>query len=254
MSQTAARWLDNESQDAVDLFWRSAGAFEDFPRTLERPLALALPVALVKLPRLRLKDIEHWLKARSIPFSFNCQSRAMHGCLVAFAGQGVIFVDGADPADQQRVSMAHEVGHFLLDHLGPRQRAVVRFGPQILEAFDGRRALTMSERLTGVLQGAPLGVHTDLIERDTASDLERTWRIENRADRVAMALLAPPEDILKRFDNWVPDYSTRLGTLAGILQSSYGLPDYVSRGYAAELLHSCGKGPSWAESLRRVMK
>ena len=97
MSQTAARWLDNESQDAVDLFWRSAGAFEDFPRTLERPLALALPVALVKLPRLRLKDVEHWLKARSIPFSFNCQSRAMHGCLVAFAGQGVIFVDGADP-------------------------------------------------------------------------------------------------------------------------------------------------------------
>lgn len=254
MSQTEARWLDNESQDAVDLFWRLTGAYEDFPRTLERPLALALPVALVKLPHLRLKDAEHWLRARSIPFFFNCQSRAMRGCLVAFAGQGVIFVDGADHADEQRVSVAHEVAHFLLDYWAPRQRAAVRFGPQILEAFDGQRSLTITERLSGVLQGAMLGVHTDLMERGTSSDLDRTWRIENRADRVAMALLAPPEDILSRVDHSARDYPTRLSALLGALHSSFGLPDYIARSYAAELLHSCDKGPSWAEALRRVIK
>lgn len=254
MSQTEARWLDSESQDAIDLFWLSAGVSEDFPRTLERSLALALPVALVKLPHLRLKDVEHWLRTRSVPFSFNCHSRAMRGCLVAFAGQGVVFVDGADHADEQRVSVAHEIAHFLLDYWLPRQRAAARFGPQILEAFDGQRALTITERVSGVLQGAMLGVHTDLMERVTSSDLDRTWRIENRADRVAMALLAPSEDILSQLDHSTPDYPTRLNSLASILHSSYGLPDHVSRSYAAELLHSCGSGPSWVESLRRVMR
>lgn len=254
MSQTEAPWLDSESQDAIDLFWLSAGASEDFPRTLERPLALALPVALVKLPHLRLKDVEHWLRARSVPFSFNCQSRAMRGCLVAFAGQGVIFVDGADHADEQRVSVAHEIAHFLVDYWVPRKRAVVRFGSQILEAFDGQRALTISERLAGILQGATLGVHTDLMERGPSSDFERTWRIESRADRLGMALLAPPDDVLSRLGSSAPDYRTRLAALCSILDSSYGLPAYVSCSYAAELLHSAGKGPSWTESLRHVIK
>lgn len=254
MSQAEARWLDIESQDAVRSFWRSAGGYEDFPRTLERPLALALPVALVKLPHLRLKDAEQWLRARSIPFSFKCESRAMRGCLVAFAGRGVVFVDGGDPADEQRVSVAHEAAHFLLDYWWPRQRAAERLGTSILAAFDGQRTFTIAERLAGVLQGATLSVHTNLMERDACNDLDRTWRIENRADRVAMALLAPPEDALNLLDHSSPASANRLGTLAGIMHSYYGLPDYVSRSYAAELLHVSGKGPSWVASLQRVMR
>lgn len=171
MSQAESRWLDTESRDAVDFFWRSAGEQEEFPRSLERSLAFALPVALVKLPNLRLKNVEHWLKARSVPFSFSCESRAMRGCLVAFKGQGIVFIDGTDPQDEQRVSVAHEIAHFLLDYWIPRCRAANKHGPQILEAFDGLRPFTVNERLHSMLEGISTGVHTELLDRESSVEI-----------------------------------------------------------------------------------
>lgn len=102
-------WLDNASQEAVNLFWQRCGETENFPRTLERSIALALPLCLVKLARLKLNVIESWLARRRAPFQFNCQSRAVRGCLVAFGGQGLVFVDGADQVDEQRFTIAHTV-------------------------------------------------------------------------------------------------------------------------------------------------
>ena len=57
-------WLDNASQDAIDLFWRQAGGVEPFPRKLERAVLLALPIAIIKLPRLHTNSIEKWLSNR----------------------------------------------------------------------------------------------------------------------------------------------------------------------------------------------
>ena len=37
-------WLDTSGQDAVRSFWELCGEVEPFPRSLERSLALALPV------------------------------------------------------------------------------------------------------------------------------------------------------------------------------------------------------------------
>ncbi|HZQ09244.1 MAG TPA: hypothetical protein VFD70_21890 [Anaerolineae bacterium] len=61
-------WLDRTSQTAIDDFWQRVGEIENFPRTLERAVAFALPVTLVKLPRLRLWDVEQYLKPRGICF------------------------------------------------------------------------------------------------------------------------------------------------------------------------------------------
>lgn len=249
----AIPWLDNAASDGVNLFWRCAGAEEPFPRSLEQPLALALPVALVKLPRLRLRDVEYWLRVRGAPFSFNCKSRSMRGCLVAFAGNGVIFLDGADPVDEQRVSLAHEIAHFLVDYWFPRRRAVERYGPQILDAFDGKRPPTFAERLFGVIDGAMIGPQTDLLERNAADDSEKIWQVENRADRVAMALLAPPERVLDGLDLAAPEYSARLDLLVRTLGTGYALPAQAAKGYAAELLLAVGKGPSWVDSLRQAI-
>lgn len=254
MSKAGSHWLDTESRDAVDFFWRSAGEREEFPRSLERSLAFALPVALVKLPHLQLKNVEHWLKARSVPFSFSCESRAMRGCLVAFKGQGIVFIDGTDPQDEQRVSVAHETAHFLLDYWIPRCRSANKHGSQILEAFDGLRPFTVNERLHSMGEGISTGVHTELLDRESSVEIGLTWMIENRADRVAMALLAPPEDVFSRVDLSAAGYPERLASLANKLLSHYGLPEYVSQRYAAELLHACGKGPSWSESLRQLIK
>lgn len=254
MNHSDVGWLENDGQDAVRFFWQSAGYVEEFPRTLERPLALALPVVLVRLPSLHLRDAENWLRARGSRFTFSCQSRAVRGCLVAYMDYGIIFVDGTDPDDERRVTIAHEIAHFLMDYWLPRRRAEARFGPEILQAIDGQRAFSASERIFSIFEADIPRLHTELLDRETGDDINQTWKIENRADKVAMALLAPPEMVLAQADLTGADYPARLSSLAQLLRTSYGLPDSVASAYAAELLHASGKGRSWVESLRLTFR
>lgn len=120
--------LDNVSQKAVDDFWQSCGEVEPFPRSLERFIPLALPLTIVKLPRLKLQFIEFWLQQRGVAFHFNCLSRAVRGCLVAFGGEGLIFVDGADPDNERRFTIAHELAHFIADYQLPRGQPLANLG------------------------------------------------------------------------------------------------------------------------------
>ncbi len=244
-------WLDNEAQDAIEFFWSAAGETEPFPRQLERPLLFALPVALVKLPRLTLWEIERWLHRRGPAISFSCQNRGVRGCLIAFGGKGMIFVDGADPADELRFTIAHEVGHFLVDYLLPRQKAGRRFGPSIWEVMDGMRVPTVAERLYAILDRTQIGVHTNLMDRVPADEHENLGKIEERADRVALELLASHELVLAEPDVSRPTYPERFAAVTAALMSVYGLPLAVARSYAQALLDLAGKGPSFAESLRQ---
>src|SRR5689334_12264546 len=83
-----AMWLTNEEQQVANSFWKMATEIEPFPRSLERAIALALPVAVIKLPRLALGSIETWMRHRQIEYSFNCTSRFVRGCLICYAGKG----------------------------------------------------------------------------------------------------------------------------------------------------------------------
>jgi hypothetical protein len=242
-------WLDNPSQEAVNRFWRQSGEIEPFPRNLEQVISLALPAKLVKLPRLKLQAIERWLDRRGASLRFNCRSRAVRGCVVAYGGQGLIFIDEADPEDERRFSIAHEIGHFLVDYLLVREAAVSKFGDRIAEVFDGFRHPSISERVHAFLAGASLGIYTNLMERGeaTGSDL---WDIEDRADRVALALLAPPEDVLSVCDLSLFTFQQRLEQMARLLNERFGLPASVANPYAWSLLESSGRGASWVETLR----
>ncbi len=144
-------WLDNAGQEIVNNFWRRCGETEEFPRRLERSISLAAPVCLVKLPRLKLAAVESWLARRGVSFQFNCGNRAVRGCLVAFGGDGFIFVDGSDPEDEQRFTLAHELAHFLTDYWLAREKALKKFGPAITEVFDGLRQPTVTERVHYIL-------------------------------------------------------------------------------------------------------
>lgn len=241
-------WLDNASQDTVNLFWQLCGEAEPFPRSLERPTALALPVALVKLPRLRLRDVESWLQRRRISFQFNCQSRVVRGCLIAFGGQGLIFVDGADPDDERRFTLAHEIAHFIVDYWQPRERAIRRFGDAITEVLDGLRQPSVNERLYALLVSTPVGLHTNWMERDEAD--AKVWDIEGRADRIALALLAPSDSVLSVADVSAPTFDQRQTAIVSILCQEFGLPTSVARSYGRSLLTAVGKGPSWIEAIR----
>lgn len=245
-------WLDNASQEAINQFWRQCGEIEPFPRNLERSISMALPLFLVKLPHLRLHGIESWFERRGASFRFNCRSRSVRGCLIAYGGQGLIFVDGADPDDERRFTIAHEVGHFIVDYLLIRQTVLSKFGEKIMEVFDGLRLPSVAERIHALLAGTPLGVYTNLMERDSVSVLTRSevGDVEDRADRVALALLAPPEIVIAETDASASSYEQRETTMTGVLSERFGLPESIAIAYARALLESAGRGQSWVETLR----
>lgn len=241
-------WLTNEEQQIVDSFWRMAGDTELFPRSLERAIALALPVAIIKLPHLALGSIETWLNLRQINYSFNCSSRFVRGCLICYGGKGFIFCDGTDPLDEIRLTLAHEVGHFLVDYWHPRQKVINKFGAGILEVFDGVREPTIAERLHSIFESTSIGITTNLMDRQDANDT--TWTAENEADKIGFELLAPARDVLKTTDFSRTMYSQRLDVLSEKLVGEYGLPVHAAKTYASILLRTIGKGPSWVETLR----
>ena len=241
-------WLNSEEQEAVNSFWEWSGEEEPFPRSLERPIALALPVAVIKLPHLALGGIENWLRSRHINYSFDSDNRFVRGCLIAFGGKGIVFCDGTDPADEIRFTLAHEIGHFLSDYWFPRQKAEDKFGANILEVLDGLREPTVTERLHALFENVRIGVVSDLMERQNAE--ETTWGIENKADRIGFALLAPPDAVLFGVDLGNGLFSERLKNISDRLVQDFGLPTSASQYYANSLLRSIGKGPSWVESIK----
>jgi hypothetical protein len=244
-------WLDNSSQDTVDLFWECSGEIEDFPRDLERAIALALPVALVKLPRLSLFLVEQWLMRRGAGFHFGCVSRMIRGCIVAYAGCGIIFIDATDPDDERRFTLAHEVAHFVTDYWLPRRAAIAKLGHSISEVLDGLRRPNDSERVHAFLIRSQLRVYSDLVERNSTNGPMNpdVWAIEEKADRIALGLLAPPEVVLANVDLSAPRFNDRHSAVTTALRDRFGLPRYIAASYAGALLSSVGLGPSWLEGI-----
>ena len=245
-------WLDGVSQEAVNRFWQQCGEFEPFPRTLEKSVSLALPVAIVKLPHLKLHIIENWLARCGVPYSFNCRSRAVRGCLIAYGGHGAVFVDGADPDDEQRFTIAHELGHFMSDYLIVRETAISKFGEPITDVLDGLRLPSVPERVHAALASTSLVIYTNLMERDETSNSTHSgvWKIEDRADRIALALLAPPEEVIANTDTSAGHFRQRHQAITSVLCERFGLPLQIADTYAWSLLENVGRGPSWAEMLR----
>ena len=243
-------WIDNFGQEAVDFFWRLCGEVEEYPRSLERPLSLTLPIALVKLPRLRLWDIEDWMRQRGCIFDSDCENRAVRGCMIAYGGRGLLFVDGTDPEDERRFTVAHEIAHFLIEYWLPRTRVIDRLGSAVVDVIDGRRPPTATERVQAIFSNINLGPYRSLLERSSTQDNPQIWNAENKADWVAINLLAPFKVVLSYLDLTLGEYESRFQTVKEVLQRNFGLPNSVAISYGHALLTAVGRGPSWVELLR----
>jgi hypothetical protein len=227
-----------EAARIAALFWLRAGTAEPFPRSLERSVLWALPLTIVKIPRLRLSSIAKWMDRHRIPPSWPPVDRCVRACLVAERGHGVVFLDGADPADELRFSLAHEAAHFLLDYDQPRDRAISVLGESILDVLHGRRSPTPGERLSAVLRGAQLGAYTHLSDRTSAGELINGHALaaEDRADRVALELLAPRVSVIAaRRPLRTMTTSDNCAQLAALLTAQFGLPPAVAARYASFL-------------------
>ncbi|WNG20000.1 ImmA/IrrE family metallo-endopeptidase [Cystobacter fuscus] len=204
-----------------------------FPRELADEVEIYLPVSLVPLPGLTCHQVRDWLVQRNnLRIEVPDQDRQIHGCMVAKRGRGFIFCEARDTAEVRRFTLAHEVAHFVLDHLLPRMNALAALGESILPVLDGEREPNPREGLSAMLKRIPLGVQVRLMDRDPSGAIcsGKVDAVEHRADRLAFELLAPADQALPMLAG-VP--RTRA---AEELASRFGLRRMEAAAYARILL------------------
>lgn len=244
---TAPLWVT----ELAAAFWEAAGGPEPFPRDLRAPIARALPLAVVLLPRLRVTGLDAWLRARGIACGTDLADRPLRACLVARAGHGLVFLDGADGDDDQRFSLAHELAHFLRHYLQPRRTAREHLGAGILEVLDGERPPRHEERVHALLAGIQVGYHVHLMERREGRPASAVIeRAEREADLLAFELLAPATAVLAALP--ASPGVDRQARAVGALRERFGFPAGAAQRYAAQIFPHAPRGDAFLQSLRSL--
>ena len=227
-------------------FWTLAGEVSNppLPRNMQTAIILALPLELYPVATLRVGHVLDWMRRVQLTQTIRGRNRRLRGCLLADRGKGTIFFDADDSDAEQRFTLAHELAHYLLDYLHPRERALSALGTSILPVLNGERAPTVEERLHAILSAVPLGVMSYIMERpDDGLPTTSVIDIEDRADRLALELLAPAEALstLMKSTAAPNGFETRLVFLTRLLVQSYGLPEEIGSTYARYILTQMGE-------------
>jgi hypothetical protein len=238
--------MDNEPliENTAQEFWALAGAAPIYPCALDMPMLLNLPLAIYAIKHLRVRDVTAWMRSVGIEHCIAGRDRRLHGCLVANRGMGAIFYDAEDTEEEQRFTLAHELAHFLLDYQAPRQRAIAILGETILPVLDGERMPTPTERLHAVLGTVALGTMSHCMERPGEGlPGSAVLDIEDRANRLALELLAPAALLTERLQlPTIPrGFKARLYFLTRLLTGEHGLPANIAAAYARFLLRKLGE-------------
>jgi len=218
-------------------FWAGTGLEDAFPRNIEQAITVKLPLALVKLPLLNARTVGRWLERRRIATLLPLDRRDLLGCLIAYRGHGIVFICGSDAPEEQRLTVAHEVAHFLVDYLCPRRQVIQVLGDRIAEVLDGLRTATPVERAAAILSHVRLGAHIHLLPRP-GKDEDSEFVVahaEDRADRLALELVAPRACI----HSFLRNLSARKAVLpeeaCSALAVYFGLPVYAVDGIAQKI-------------------
>jgi hypothetical protein len=223
---TLPGWL----RRAVGRFWGEADEDPVFPRGLHLPILMNLPLANIEIDGLTVGDLDQWLHRHHLPRLADVADRPLRGCVVAYGGIGLLFVDRSDDSEQRRQTLAHEAGHFIVDYLIPRENVAER-RPELLDVLDGEREPTDAERFDALLADLPVGFHTHLLERDVHGGYlsGATADVEDRAERLALELLAPLQRVLAELsptgDPEIPQF----------LRDRFGLPASAAIRYASHI-------------------
>lgn len=231
-------------ENTAQQFWALAGGTGVPPYSIKTAITLALPLEVYPVPALRVRHVLAWARRVKIAHHIRGRDRRLHGCLLAGRGKGTVFVDASDADDEQRFTLAHELAHFLLDYQLPRQRALGILGTSIRPVLDGERAPTLEERVHAVMSNVPLGTMSHVLERpESGLPTNVVIDIENRADRLALELLAPAQSLhaLMRQTEAPTKFDTRLVFLTQTLNRQYGLPGTAAALYARYVLTQLGE-------------
>jgi hypothetical protein len=238
---------------AVD-FWAGTGLADTYPRPIEQAIALKLPVTVVKLPVVTVLAVGEWLRGHHRTPALPAYPRDLMGCLYAHGGHGFIFVCGADEADEQRFTLAHDTAHFLVDYWWPRRLVLRELGSSVLDVLDGKRPARPEEKAAAILSHVRLGPHWHLLPRsgDGPDSDPRVAPAEERADDLGVELVAPRSRVMRLVRDlptktWADEEAT-----CAVLGVHFGLPGYVFRGVVA-----AGRGsqiPSFLEDALRGIR
>lgn len=222
--------------EAAERFWQMAGGEEPFPRELRRAIGFAVPVSVWYLPRLRTAEIDEWARRYGLPCRLNLRDRPLRACTVAHEERAIVLIDASDELDEQRFSLAHELGHFLRDYAEPRERTRRALGQRAVEVLDGRRVASFDERVGGVLRGVELDAYVHLMERtpDGHAANAAIDAAEHQADSLAYELLAPAAAVQPMLPP-LPQRERRTYALR-LLHGEFGLPPEPAARYAALLV------------------
>lgn len=244
--------IENTAQE----FWALAGGSASYPCDIKTVITWTLPLEVYAISQLCVNDVVAWTQRVKLSFHMQGRNRRLHGCLIAYRGKGTIFCDTDDPEDEQRFTLAHELAHFLLDYQSPRKRAASILGASILPVLDGDRQPTQMERLHGILSTIHLGVMSHIMERpDVGLPTNLVIDIEDRANRLALELLAPLSEVTALITPTTNEttsdrrsifeapkgFKARLNYVSRNLISTYGLPESVAATYARNILHELGE-------------
>jgi hypothetical protein len=212
----------------------------------------ALPLTVESIAGLTVTKACQWLERNGIWQDSVPHDRPLRGCVTADGGHGIIFLEEADPEEEQRFTLAHELAHFLRDYWRPRHLARERLGPHALEVVDGKRSPTPSERLGALLGEVKLGFHMHLMDRDARRkpvDPESD-EAERCADRLGCELLAPAEHVAAHA---MARSGASSDSLVEVLCGYYGLPKIEANRYAAQLLGEARPVEGWLVSLQKSL-
>jgi IrrE N-terminal-like domain len=207
-------------------FWAETGWHNTFLRQIEQAAPLKLPLVIVKQAQTNAQAARHWLQQRGIVIRLPNDQRGLYGCLVAHRGYGFIFVSDSESIEAQRLTIAHEVAHFLADYLLPRQQVLQALGAHMAEVLDGRRRPTQAERAAAILSHIRLGAHVHLLPRPgvDADDDSTVVHAESRADRLALELVAPQACVHAVLDALSARQALTAEAVGGTLATYFGLP------------------------------
>jgi hypothetical protein len=239
---------DKNAELLAQKFWaRLLDTPPDYPRDLSLVLPALFPAMICPLPRLTVHSAERWLRGIGAELSLGSEDRALRGCTVAYHGQGVIFLDGADPLLEQRFTLAHEAAHLFMDYFLPLEDTIRAAGQESLDVIFGKREPTERERALAALAGRRFAMFLHLLPRKRSGRLPTEIQTrEDDADRLACELLAPAHDVSRV----APSPVATASDIDTALTSYFGLPESIAEPYAAHLARRLRPAPSFVEWLR----
>lgn len=210
---------------------------------LEQKLTFALPICVVELPDLTLSRVSRWLARHEIAFSMHKRDRELMGLLLAARGNGLIFLNSGLPHDEKDFTLLHEIGHFIFDHLVPRDN-VMRHDPDLVEVFDGDRPASSRDKAISFLHNVDIGVHSHLLDRDGSGQSSfDTGLHEDHASWFALEFLAPALEVsayLRDRLNRSASYSRALNEAEALIAGRFPLPREAARLRAIEAVERLG--------------